>query len=315
MGVYTWMACRVFSLTAVLIYIVVIRIFLYYVSLYSKNIVTIRFKFVFLGALPSLKDKRDMAGQRVMQFATSSCQLMSTGSSLPCTGPARNLGNGLQGGFKTPTSPLNLQVKGKQWPLCGTEEGETQAHSSLFQEELEAAGSARVHAHTTGSSPKTASPGACVHALQLIALCSSDCKNKDQLITLHLAKQVSTSTLILHIGKTTLQAVAERAGASARTGGKGIRALWCASCRPASLRQQNASPEESELRQLLWTGAGSSRPVLMSMDCLGQPDPALCQEYVVLLNFWLLVTCSLLRETGVSRTACGSSRGFWLLLQ
>lgn len=45
------MACRVSSLTAVLIYIDVIAIFLYNVSLYLKNIVLIRLKFVFMGGI------------------------------------------------------------------------------------------------------------------------------------------------------------------------------------------------------------------------------------------------------------------------
>lgn len=45
------MACGVFPLTAVLIYIVVITNFLYHFSLYSNNIVTITLKFVFMGGI------------------------------------------------------------------------------------------------------------------------------------------------------------------------------------------------------------------------------------------------------------------------
>lgn len=51
MEVYGWMACGVFPLTAVLIYIVVITNFLYHSSLYSKIMVTIRLKFVFMGGI------------------------------------------------------------------------------------------------------------------------------------------------------------------------------------------------------------------------------------------------------------------------
>lgn len=82
----------------------------------------------------------------------------------------------------------------------------------------------------------------------------------------------------------------------------GIHTLQCASCRPASLRQQSGSSVESDLSQLLWTGGGSSQPVLMSHGLSGAARPCSLPGVHCTSYFWLLVTCSLLRETGVSRT-------------
>lgn len=179
MGAYAWVACRVFSLTALLIYVVVITIFFYYIWLSSKNIVDLLDWNLFSWeSLPSLKDKHDISGQPVMQFYTYS----SSSCPLDLHDHAQNLRNGEQTDFKTPTSALSLHVKVKQPPLCVTEEGKIQVPLSLVQEGLKAAASAGVLAHVSESSPKMACPGGWVHTLQLITLCTSDCKSKDPLI-------------------------------------------------------------------------------------------------------------------------------------
>lgn len=177
MGVYAWVACRVSSLTALLIYVVVITIFFYYISLSSKNIVDLLDWNLFSWeSLPSPKDKHDIPGQPVMQFSTYSCQLMSAGSTSPCPESGEWWTRWLQ------NTHICTKPSGKSQPTTFACDwgGENPGTSSLVQEGLKAAASAGVLAHASESSPKTASPGGWVHTLQLITLC--DCKSKDQLI-------------------------------------------------------------------------------------------------------------------------------------
>lgn len=198
-------------------------------------------------ALPSLKDKHDIPGQPVMQSATYSCQFTSTGSSSPRTGPAQNLGNGEQGDFKTPTSVLSLQVKDKQPPLCGIEEGKVQAPPSLVQEELKAAASAEVRAATAAeSSPKTSCPGGCVHALQLITLCTSDCKNKDQLIIISPCQVSKYYYPHLTDRKNESSSCHRKSWGRCQDQETGLLNSPVCSFHPASLRQQNWSPTEPD---------------------------------------------------------------------
>lgn len=182
--------------------------------------------------------------------------------------------------------------------MWGTEEGKIQAPPSLVQEGLKAAPSSGVHAHTAESSPKTACPGGCMHALQVITLCTSDCKNKDQLIIISPC-QVSKYYYPHLTGKLSHQAITERAGAHARTTkqvSKLSSLLSPCFSQATKLISDRVRLELAPLEQ----GKAAASLFWCPMDHRGQQDPALCQEDVAFPNFWLLITCSLFVESNWS---------------
>lgn len=174
MEVYGWMACGVFPLTAVLIYIVGLTNFLYYLSLYSKNIVTIRLKFVLTGGI-ALTEGRGWCSWAICNIIGHlrlPAHIHWIFITMHRASP--EVGEWLTTGFQNTRTCTRPSDKRQTTTFVWNQGRENPAPPSMVQEELKAAAPAGVHAHAAG--------GWCVHTLQLITLCTSDCKNQDRLI-------------------------------------------------------------------------------------------------------------------------------------
>jgi len=155
--------------------------------------------------------------------------------------------------------------------------------------------SAGVHAHAARSSPKTARSGGYRHTLQLIALCTSDCKNKDQLIIISPCR-VSKCDYTHVTYRKNEPSCCHRQSCGQCQDREQVSKLpsLLSSCfaqakKPTScrVRLEPAPREQGKAAASL-----SSHP----MDHAGQQDTALRHKHVAFPNFWLLVTCSLFVE-------------------